>query len=263
MAGSRLYTTNAIVLNRFPFGEADRILTILTPGLGKIKAIAKGVRRPTSRLGGSLEPLAELRLQLARGRTFDVVTQVVVLQPWLRLRDALPSAATAWTLAELADRALEERQPAEGVYELLRTAYTLLDGGMAPSRVGPWFEIRLLAALGLRPELDRCAECGRPQPRGAGARWVPVHGGVVCLDCSALPGATELSGAALTLLRAYQRLDPAALAALRIPAEVEREAEGALRGFITAVLERELRSWAFLDELRRGEAPERSATIVG
>ncbi len=106
MPSSRLYVTNAIVLSRFDYGEADRILTLVSPELGTFKAIAKGIRRPTSRLGGSLEPLAELRLQLARGRTFDVVTQVAVVHAWLRLRDSLESAATAWYLAELADRSL-------------------------------------------------------------------------------------------------------------------------------------------------------------
>ena len=105
----RRYTTDAIVLSRFDLGEADRVLTLITPGIGKLKAIAKGVRRPTSRLGGSLEPFAELTVALARGRTFDVVTQVSVGHAWLNLRDSLESAATAWYLAELADRSLEER----------------------------------------------------------------------------------------------------------------------------------------------------------
>ena len=70
----RRYTTDAIVLSRFDLGEADRVLTLITPAGGKLKAIAKGIRRPTSRLGGSLEPFAELTVALARGRTFDVVT---------------------------------------------------------------------------------------------------------------------------------------------------------------------------------------------
>jgi DNA repair protein RecO (recombination protein O) len=95
MPGRRLYVTDAIVLSRFDFGEADRILTLLTPELGKIKAIAKGIRRPTSRIGGALEPLAELRVQLAKGRTFDVVTQVTMRHTWLGLRDRLEVTATA------------------------------------------------------------------------------------------------------------------------------------------------------------------------
>src|SRR5665811_728720 len=99
VSGRRLYVTDAIVLSRFDFGEADRILTLLTPDLGKIKAIAKGIRRPTSRIGGALEPLAELRIQLAEGRTFDVVTQVTMQHTWLGLRDRLEVTATAWYCA--------------------------------------------------------------------------------------------------------------------------------------------------------------------
>ena len=89
MPAPRRYTTEAIVLSRFDQGEADRILTLITPSGGKLKAIAKGVRRTTSRLGGSLEPFAELTISLARGRTFEVVTQVSVGHAWLNLRDSL------------------------------------------------------------------------------------------------------------------------------------------------------------------------------
>src|SRR5688500_18789038 len=161
MPAPRRYTTGAIVLTRFDLGEADRVLTLITPGVGKLKAIAKGVRRPTSRLGGSLEPFAELRVLLARGRTFDVVAQVSIGHPGLRLRDSLESAATAWYLAELADRSLEERHAAEPIYHLLRRAYELLDAGMAPGRVARWYEMRLADELGVRPEIDRCVECDR------------------------------------------------------------------------------------------------------
>src|SRR3954464_12526321 len=91
----RRYVTDAIVLSRFDLGEADRVLTLITPDHGKLKAIAKGVRRPSARLGGSLEPFAELTVVLARGRTFDVVTEVRVGQAWLGVRDRLPSAADA------------------------------------------------------------------------------------------------------------------------------------------------------------------------
>ena len=114
MAAPRVYKTTAIVLSRFDLGEADRVLTLLTPHDGKLKAIAKGVRRPQSRLGGSLEPFAELHLVLAHGRTFDVVTQATVRHAWLALRDRLESTATAWYLSELVERSTEERAPAPG-----------------------------------------------------------------------------------------------------------------------------------------------------
>src|SRR4029079_7996671 len=114
-----------------------------------------------SRLGGSLEPFAELTVALARGRTFDVVTQVSVGHAWLQLRDSLEATATAWYLAELPDRSLEERHAAEPVYALLRRAYELLDAGMAPARVARSCAMNLADELGVRPEVDRCVECDR------------------------------------------------------------------------------------------------------
>ena len=253
MPNPRLYVTDAIVLTRFDYGEADRIMTLFTPAYGKLKAIAKGVRRTKSRLGGSLEPLAELRVALARGRTFDVVTQVQVNHAWLRLRDSLESTATAWYLAELADRSLEERHEAEGLYALLRHAYELLDAGMAPGRVARWYEMHLADELGVRPEVDRCVECDRMLDADEAFRWVPPLGGVLCSRCPGPPAdRAGLSLEALKLLKAYQRLDVEALAALRLPPAVEAEVEQAMRDFVRFSLDRDARSLPFLDEVRRG-----------
>ena len=253
MPERRIYVTDAIVLSRFDLGEADRVLTHVTPEYGKLKAIAKGVRRQKSRLGGSLEPFAELRVQLARGRTFDVVTQVTVGHAWLRLRDSLESAATAWYLAELADRSLEERHAAEPLYALLRRAYELLDAGMAPGRVARWYEMHLSDELGVRPELERCVECDRILEPDDTFRWIPPLGGVLCQRDAGPPiERTRLSLEALKLLRAYQRLDAEALSELRLDPATEREAEIAMRAFVAHVLEREARSLPFLDEVRAG-----------
>jgi DNA repair protein RecO (recombination protein O) len=248
-----MYKTQAIVLSRFELGEADRVLTLLTPHDGKLKAIAKGVRRPKSRIGGSVEPFAELHLVLVRGRTFDVITQASVGEAWLALRDRLESAATAWYIGELAERAVEERAAAYPVYTLLRRAFQLLDDGMTPGRVARWYEYGLADALGMRPEVDRCVECDRPLEEQDAFRWVPALGGVLCQRHPRPPAEqVALSVAALKLLKAYRRLDIEAIAGLRVPAEVELEAENALRRFIRHVLEREARSLAFLDEVRAG-----------
>ena len=247
----RRYVTDAIVLSRFDLGEADRVLTLITPEFGKLKAIAKGVRRTTSRLGGSLEPFAELNVGLARGRTFDIVTEVRVGHAWLHLRDRLESTATAWYLAELADRSLEERHEAEALYALLRRAYELLDAGMAPGRVARWYEMHLADELGQRPEVDRCVECDRMLDAGESYRWVPPLGGVLCGRCPGPPAdRAGLSLEALKVLKAYQRLDIEAIAGLRLRDEVEREVENVMREFMRVVLERDPRSLAFLDEVR-------------
>ena len=247
----RRYTTEAIVLSRFDLGEADRVLTLITPGIGKLKAIAKGVRRPTSRLGGSLEPFAELTIALARGRTFDIVTQVSVGHAWLNLRDDLESTATAWYIAELADRSLVERHAAEPLYALLRRAYELLDASMAPGRVARWYEMHLLDELGVRPEVDRCVECDRVLESDERFRWVPPLGGVVCERCPGPPhDRAGLTLDALKLIKAYQRLDIEAIAGLRQAEGTEREVEAALREFVRQALERDARSLPFLDDVR-------------
>jgi DNA repair protein RecO (recombination protein O) len=247
----RRYTTEAIVLSRFDYGEADRILTLMTPAGGKVKAIAKGVRRQTSRIGGSLEPFAELRLALAHGRTFDVVTQVEVIHAWLRLRDDLESFGTASYIAELANGTLEERHASERVYLTLKRAYEILDAGMAPGRVARWFEMHLADELGVRPEVDRCVECGRLLEADERYRWVPPLGGVLCERCPGPPhDRVGLTLEALKLLKAYQRLDVEALAALRVRPEIEREVEAAMREFLAYSLDRSPRSLAFLDEVR-------------
>jgi DNA repair protein RecO (recombination protein O) len=245
-----------MVLKRFDLGEADRVLTVLTPHDGKLRLIARGVRRPTSRLGGTLEPFAELQLMVARARTFDVVTQASVSEAWLHLRDRLESAATAWYLGEMAERATEERATAYPVYALLRRACQLLDDGMAPGRVARWFEFGLADALGVRPEVERCVECDRVLEAGERFRWVPALGGVLCeRHAGPLAEMVGLSQDALKVLRAYRRLDIEALAALRLPATVEREVEGAMRRFMRHALEREARSLAFLDEVRHTSPP--------
>ena len=192
----RRYTTDAIVLSRFDLGEADRVLTLITPTGGKLKAIAKGVRKPTSRLGGSLEPFAELTVGLARGRTFDVVTEVRVGTPG-------SSCATrsigghGLVLAELADRSLEERHAAEPQYLLLRRAYQLLDAAMAPGRVRAAYDMHLLDELGQRPEVDRCVECDRVLDADERFRWGRRSAASTCLSHSTFDAFVRKPGAQL------------------------------------------------------------------
>ena len=122
---------------------------------------------------------------------------------------------------------------------------------MAPGRVARWYEMHLLDELGSRPEVDRCVECDRVLESGERFRWVPPLGGVVCERCPGPPhDRTRLSLEGLKLIKAYQRLDIEALAALRQSPAVEREVETALREFVRHVLEREARSLPFLDEVR-------------
>ena len=253
MPSRRPYVTDAIVLSRFELGEADRVLTVMTPEYGKLRIIAKGVRRPTSRLGGSLEPFAELRVALSHGRTFEHVTQVSVGHAWLRDARLARIRGDRLVSRRAGGAVVRGGGVSEPLYTLLRRAYELLDGGMAPARVARWYEMRLADEMGQRPEVDRCVECDRMLEAEGAFRWVPALGGVLCERHPAPPAwRVDLSLEALKLLKAYQRMDAEALAGLRLPASVEREVEAAMREFVRQVLERDPRSLAFLDEVRAG-----------
>jgi DNA repair protein RecO (recombination protein O) len=252
----RVYKTEAIVLRTMDLGEADRVLTVLTPRLGKLRVIAKGVRRQRSRIGGALQPFSDVQLVLAVGRTFDVVTSTSLEDPHLGLRNDLHSTAAAWYVVELADRFCEGAADSHDAFRLLAQALSGLDaaGEIAREVVARWFELALLDAMGFRPELSRCLDCGAAiEPDGNA--FSPVGGGAICPQC--LHGATgsrPISADALKVLRHLQRSPLVGVLRLRLAPALHREVERLLHATVTAVLERELRSRDFLEEVAAREA---------
>lgn len=253
---ARLYKTEAIVLRTMDLGEADRVLTVLTPRLGKLRVIAKGVRRPRSRIGGGLQPFSDVQLVLAVGRTFDVVTSSSLEDPHLGLRNDLHSTAAAWYVVELADRFCEGAADSHEAFRLLAQALSALDAGPDVARevVARWFELALLDAMGFRPELGQCLECGAEiEPEGNA--YSPAGGGAVCPSCAhAAHGARPISMDALKVLRHLQRSPLAGILRLRMAPALHREVERLLHATVSAVLERELRSRDFLEEVAAREA---------
>src|SRR5919112_6413689 len=175
-----VYKTEAIVLRTMELGEADRVLSVLTPRLGKLRVIAKGVRRPRSRIGGGPQPVRDVQLVLAVGRTFDVVTSSALEDPHLGLRNDLLSTAAAWYVIELADRFCEGAADSHDAFRLLAQALSALDAGGEVARdvVARWFELALLDAMGFRPELARCLECAA-EIGPEGNAYSAVGGGVL------------------------------------------------------------------------------------
>ena len=252
----RVYKTEAIVLRTMELGEADRVLSVLTPRLGKLKVIAKGVRRPRSRIGGGLQPFSDVQLVLAVGRTFDVVTSTSLEDPHLGLRNDLHSTAAAWYVVELVDRFVEGAADSHEAFRLLAQALSALDAGDEISRevVARWFELHLLEAMGFRPELTRCLECGA-QIEPDGNTFSPVGGGVVCPSCAhAALGGRRVSPDALKIMRHLQRSPLVGVLRLQLAGALHREVERSLHATVSAVLERELRSRDFLEEVAAREA---------
>src|SRR5262245_13452382 len=252
-AHPRVYTTEAIVLRRTDYGEADRILTLFTPAYGKVRAIAKGARRTTSRLAGHLELFTRTQLLLATGRELDVVTQAEGRERLDRLRDDRWHATGAFYVAELVDRFLEDADPHPRLYALFTRTLRLLDegAGAAPGVSRGWlalryFELHLLDELGYRPALHSCAGCDtplRPEENGYSAEL----GGALCPACSRY-AQRRISLPALKVLRLLQTTEWDALPRLRIEEGLRAETEGVLQSTLRFHLDRELKSWSFLQQ---------------
>jgi DNA repair protein RecO (recombination protein O) len=178
----RSATTDAIVLRARPLGEADRVYTLLTRLRGKVDAVAKGVRRPRSSMAGRLEPLAEVRVALHKGRSLDVITEArTVRSYWTGL--ARPDAlATASLFAETVDLFCEHDLALPEIYALLAGAVAAVAASDAPATLVPRFQLRLLHELGLAPADDACVRCGGGFDRHGA--WLDIDaGGLGCERC--------------------------------------------------------------------------------
>ena len=240
----RLYRTPAVVLKRMDLGEADRILTLYTRDQGKLRAVAKGVRKTTSRSAGHLELFTLTDVLLAVGRELDVVSQAETIQAFRRVREDVLLTAHAYYLAELTDLLTEDRMESRAVFEVLVNGFR--DLGHAPDArlVLIAFQLRLLQALGYRPELRQCVSCRSTIEPGKN-QFSALGGGVVCPTCGPRDlSARPVSVAALKLLRYLQQARE--LPAISVPGAVSREAEALLRDYAEQLVERRLRSPALI-----------------
>jgi DNA repair protein RecO (recombination protein O) len=246
----RLYRTEAIILSRRDLGEADRILTIFTPGYGKLNVIAKGSRRTRSRSGPNLDVLARTTIDLAKGRTFDVVTSALGIEMHERLRHDLDAFCAAGYLAELVQHFSQEREEQPALYDLLRRSLAVINEGLDTWLVMRHFELGLLSILGYHPELYSCVNCGE-HIRPVVNSWSPVLGGIVGPECGGMAtSAMALSVNAQKYIRTIDREGLASLVRLQ-PSEAERlEVERALGDYVRYVAERDFGSLRVMSMLR-------------
>ncbi len=236
-----LYRDSGVVLRTIKLGEADRIVTVMTQAHGKVRAVAKGVRRTQSRFGARLEPASHVALQLYAGRELDTITQCETIESNRALREGYALLTHAVPMLEAVDQIVHDRQPNPALYRMLTGALRTLATRQAPL-VTPAFFWKVLSLEGYHPVLDVCARCGTAD--GELAYFDLVEGGTVCTACG-FGGAHRLSPEALALLRRV--LGGGLNGALAEPSstatsEVERLALGA----IEHLLERRLRSATLL-----------------
>jgi DNA repair protein RecO (recombination protein O) len=247
----RVTKTEALVLRYRRLGDADRIVTLLTPVRGKIDVVAKGVLRPRSKLAGHLEPAMHVDVVLAHGRNLDIVTQAQTIESFAELREDLDRLSSAIYLVELSDRFTIEHAEARPVYELLQASLVRLARGDGLHLVTRSFELALLEVTGFRPEWGVCTACGAAVEPDA-ARWSATGGGVICAGCApAHPEAASISGTVLKVLRAFQAGPYEEAARIRLSPELAAGLERVMHELMQTVAERELKSQQFVTEARR------------
>jgi DNA repair protein RecO (recombination protein O) len=239
-----LYRDEAIVLRTHKLGEADRIITLLTRSHGRVRAVARGVRRTTSKFGSRLEPFMHVDLQLSEGRSLDHVTQAETLTPFHAGIGADYDRYTAGTaMLETADRLVpEEREPSVQQFLLLVGGLrTLSSGERTASQVLDSYLLRSLAVAGYAPSFDACARCGLMGPH----RWFNVSlGGALCVTCR-VPGSASPAPETLAVLGALLAGDWPVVESAE-PRHL-REASGLVAAYLAWHLERGLRSLEYVE----------------
>jgi DNA repair protein RecO (recombination protein O) len=234
------YKEQGIVLRSVKLGEADKIVTILTQGSGKVRAVAKGIRKTTSRFGGRLEPFTHVNLMLYRGRgALDTITQVEIIAPHRNIRDDLGLFAAGETMLEAVDKVAEEHERNVRLALLLLSGLRALDARPAdPAAVSESFVLKLLSLSGFHPALTACAVCGSADVR----LWSAGLGGAVCPSCADHEAAAVDAGT-LALLAHLATADLSD-AGIVVDADerTRRRARTLLFGFTEYHLERRMKS---------------------
>ena len=239
-----LYRDEAVVLRTHKLAEADRIVTLLTREHGRVRAVAKGVRRTTSRFGSRLEPFTHVDLMLAEGRNLDTVTQAETLSSFSgTLGNDYERYPAGTVMLETAERlASEEKQPSVQQFLLLVGGLRAMAAGeRRPAQVLDSYLLRALSVAGYAPSFEHCAHCGLEGPH----RWFnPSMGGVLCPTCR-MPGSASPAPETVTLLGALLAGDWAVVESAA-PRQLT-EASGLVAAYLQWHLERGLRSLAHVE----------------
>ena len=255
MSKPRQFRTQAIILSRRDFGESDRLLTLFTPARGKLRAIAKGARKPSAKVSGHVELFARSDCLIHKGRNLDILTQAQLLDAYLGLREDLGRGAYANYAAELLDRFTADEEEAGGeLFTLLHQTLTRIADSADPRLAARFFELQLLDLAGFRPELGECVisrEALKPEPQFFSHEEGGVVGRAAALQVASR--LQEIDFNTLKLLRHLQRSADAweRVNSLRITAGQHNRAEAIMLGYITHLLERKLESVDFIRRLRQ------------
>lgn len=243
-----LYKDEGVVIRTRNLGEADRIITLFTRDRGKVEGVARGSRRTRSRLLGGTQLFTLGRYLIYGGKSLDTISQAEIKRSFARLREELVLMTYASYIAELVDLAVEPGEPSEALFQLIVDALGHLESGTDPDLVLRWVDLRLMAVLGYRPELDVCVSCGEvPQE----ARFSFREGGLLCSACAgADASAVPVRRSTVEFVRRLLVTGADRLNVLRPSASELERMERVTRPFVDFRLPRPLKTVAFLSSIK-------------
>jgi len=245
----RLRTVEAVIISHKDFGEADRFVTMFSLEGGKIRGLAKGVRKMGSRKAAYLEPFMQSKVVIARGKTFWIITQADAIRQHLSIRDSLKKTASAAYVMELVDRFTIEEEPAPPVFHLIAKTLKRVDERADTYNALRYYELQLLEYAGFRPDLTDCVACGKVIT-AQDQFFSTAQGGVICPQCGALyHPARRVSMDVLRYLRHLQRSSYDAIADVEISQKVRVEMSALINSYIASIVERRLNAQEFIRQV--------------
>ena len=250
MSAPKNYQTDAVVIKKTKLGEADRILSLYSPQLGKIQAVAKGVRRSRSKMAGHLELLTHSLISLVRGRNIDTITGTQTINSFVPLKTDIRLTSHALYAIELVDQFTADHIENQHLFQLLLGTLKTLCLKNTKELLLRYFELHLLDEVGYRPQLQQCVSCRRNLEPTTNL-FSYSDGGILCPNCRYCQSTPyPLSLNALKVLRFLQDSDFTTANRLILDYELSCELETVMRGYITHLLEHEVKSFGWLKELR-------------
>lgn len=247
-----LYKTEGIVLHRNELGEADRIITYYTRDYGKVRAVAKGVRRSKSSQAGPTQLFTYADLIIYRGKSLDRLSQVYTKETFNKIKEELVRMAYGTYILDLVKAITVEDDPNEAMFVLLLKTLYLLSEVNDLEFITRIFELRTMSLMGFKPHLNSCQFCSTVLSHGK-IKFHPGSGGLVCDECTskAQGRIIEMSRGTLEIMKRFLDFNYQQLMKLKLPDYARQELEVVMEPFIQYHLDRKLKSLDFLKSIKR------------
>lgn len=246
-----MINVEALVIRSTTYGESNKIITLYSKEMGKVGVMARGAKKPKSKLGPGSQLLTHGHYLYQKGRGLGTLYQGEAIETFRYIKSDLKAMAYAAYMVDMVDKLTEEGEPFPSLYEWLLKLLELLEEKRSPEVLRLIFDIRMLGLAGIAPELDQCASCGGMD---APFSFSLAYGGFLCHHCSKKDErSVALPNAVARLFHLFKRLDPNQIGDISIKPETIKLMRGLLDAYFDHYSGLRLKTKQFLDQLDKME----------